>query len=91
MGTSQHRATGQQQKYSLPGFAFDDAQFAASRSPHNAKTNEAMATVSQIAPARTHEEAREITGPAATVFAGMSAKLTTWNFAQDSWREDDVL
>lgn len=91
MGTTHHRATGQQQKFVLPAVAFDDAQFSASRTPRNTKKIQAPMTVAQMATVQSVEETFEAAAPAVTVFAGMSAKLTTWRLAPDSWRQDDVL
>lgn len=78
-----HQNTGvqQQHKFLAPGAAFDDAQFDALQNFRSADAGQAMATVTAMNPVQTV--------PAATVFAGMTAKLTTWRFAEDSWRTDD--
>ena len=81
MGTTHQSATVQQHNYLVPGAAFDDAQFDALQTFRNAEGSQSMMDVAPITPVQTV--------PAATVFAGMTAKLTNWRFAEDSWRTDD--
>ncbi len=82
MGTTHQSASVQQQhQYVVPGAAFDDAQFDAVQTFRNADSSQAMVAVAPMAPVQT--------APAATVFAGITAKLTTWRLAEDSWRTDD--
>lgn len=83
MASTHQSATVQQQRqYSVPGSAFDDAEFDALQTFRSAEVRQAtMVAAAPVTPVQTV--------PAATVFAGMTAKLTTWRFAEDSWRTDD--
>ena len=41
--------------------------------------------------AKSEVRAEAVASPAATVFAGMSSKLSAWKFAENSWRVDDYV
>jgi hypothetical protein len=89
MGTTRQNDSGKQQKYLLPAVAFDDAQFDAYRVVVNANQKSVSDTPSQFLPSQASLVTRESANAAEAVFAGMTAKLDTWRFAEDSWRSDE--
>ena len=91
MGTTRQNASGKQQKYLLPAVAFDDAQFEAYRMVVNTNHNSVKEISGQLSSLQTSAGARETASPAAAVFAGMTAKLNAWCFAEDSWRAEEAL